>query len=73
MCINCGSDGIGRRDLMTFGAAAAIALAVGGASPAARAAGGVARRGRGARGPPPRLRFRPKTRSLNSRRAMNAS
>jgi hypothetical protein len=38
MCINCGSDGIGRRDLMTFGAAAAIALAVGGASPAARAA-----------------------------------
>jgi carbonic anhydrase len=38
MCINCGSDGIGRRDLMKFGAAAAIALAAGGASPAARAA-----------------------------------
>ena len=26
MCINCGSDGIGRRDFMKFGAAAAIAL-----------------------------------------------
>ena len=38
MCINCDSDGIGRRDLMKFGAAAAIALAAGGASPAARAA-----------------------------------
>jgi carbonic anhydrase len=37
MCINC-SDGMGRRDLMKFGAAAAIALAAGGASPAARAA-----------------------------------
>ena len=35
MCINCGSDGIGRRDLMKFGAAAA--LAAGGAAPAARA------------------------------------
>ena len=38
MCINCESDGIGRRDLMKFGAAAAIALAAGGAAPAARAA-----------------------------------
>jgi carbonic anhydrase len=38
MCINCKSDGIGRRDLMKFGAAVAIALAAGGASPAARAA-----------------------------------
>jgi carbonic anhydrase len=38
MCINCESDGIGRRDLMKFGAAAAIAIAAGGASPAARAA-----------------------------------
>src|SRR6202453_761118 len=38
MCINCGSDGIGRRDLMKFGAAAAIALAAGAMSPAARAA-----------------------------------
>lgn len=38
MCINCGSNRIGRRDLMKFGAAAAIALAAGGASPAARAA-----------------------------------
>ena len=37
MCINCESDGIGRRDLMKFGAAAAIALAAGGVSPAARA------------------------------------
>jgi carbonic anhydrase len=37
MCINCESDGIGRRDLMKFGAAAAIALAAGGAAPAARA------------------------------------
>jgi carbonic anhydrase len=41
MCINCESDGIGRRDLMKFGAAAAIALAAGGASPAARAAEGA--------------------------------
>jgi carbonic anhydrase len=41
MCINCGSDGIGRRDLMKFGAAAAIALAAGGAAPAARAAEGA--------------------------------
>jgi carbonic anhydrase len=38
MCINCGSDGIGRRDLMKFGAAAAIALAAGAVSAAARAA-----------------------------------
>ena len=38
MCVNCRSDGIGRRDLMKFGAAAAIALAAGGPSPAARAA-----------------------------------
>jgi carbonic anhydrase len=38
MCINCESNGIGRRDLMKFGAAAAIAIAAGGASPAARAA-----------------------------------
>ena len=38
MCINCESNGIGRRDLMKFGAAAAVALAVGVASPAARAA-----------------------------------
>ena len=38
MCINCESDGIGRRDLMKFGAAAAIAIAAGAMSPAARAA-----------------------------------
>jgi carbonic anhydrase len=37
MCINCESNGIGRRDLMKFGAASAIALAAGGAAPAARA------------------------------------
>ena len=41
MCINCESNGIGRRDLMKFGAAAAIALATGGAPPAARAAEGA--------------------------------
>ncbi len=41
MCVNCESDGIGRRDLMKFGAAAAIALGLGGASPAARAAEGA--------------------------------
>ena len=39
MCINCGSDGIGRRDLMKFGAAAAIALATASASPARAAEG----------------------------------
>jgi carbonic anhydrase len=41
MCINCETNGIGRRDLMKFGAAAAIALATVGASPAARAAEGA--------------------------------
>jgi carbonic anhydrase len=41
MCINCESNGIDRRDLMKFGAAAAIALATAGASPAARAAEGA--------------------------------
>jgi carbonic anhydrase len=41
MCSNCESDGIGRRDLMKFGAAAAVALVAGGASPAARAAEGA--------------------------------
>jgi carbonic anhydrase len=41
MCINCESNGIGRRDLMKFGAVAAIALAAGGAPPAARAAEGA--------------------------------
>jgi len=29
MCINCGSDGIGRRDLMRFGLAGAVALGLG--------------------------------------------
>ncbi len=41
MCIDCRNDGIGRRDLMKFGAAAAIALAAGGAPPAARAEEGA--------------------------------
>jgi carbonic anhydrase len=41
MCVNCGSDGIGRRDFMKFGAAAAIALGIGAALPAARAAEGA--------------------------------
>jgi carbonic anhydrase len=41
MCVNCGSVGIGRRDFMKLGGAAAIALAAGGASPAARAAEGA--------------------------------
>ena len=41
MCVNCGSDGIGRRDFMKFGAATAIALGVGGAPPAARAEEGA--------------------------------
>ena len=61
MCINCESDGIGRRDLMKFGAAAAIALAAGGASPAARAAEATT------------TRSRPRMRSLRSNRAMSAS
>jgi carbonic anhydrase len=38
MCIDCRNDGIGRRDLMKFGVAAAIAFATASASPAARAA-----------------------------------
>jgi carbonic anhydrase len=41
MCINCESNEIGRRDLMKFGAAAAIVLAAGGASSAVRAAEGA--------------------------------
>ena len=41
MCIDCESDGIGRRDFMKFSAAAAIALGVGGAPPAARAEEGA--------------------------------
>jgi carbonic anhydrase len=41
MCINCESKGIGRRDLIKFGAAAAITLAAGGAAPEARAAEGA--------------------------------
>ena len=41
MCVNCTSDGIGRRDFMKFSAAGAIALGVGGAPPAARAEEGA--------------------------------
>jgi carbonic anhydrase len=41
MCVNCGSNGIGRRDLMKFGAATAIAVAAGGGVPAARAEEGA--------------------------------
>jgi len=41
MCVNCASDGIGRRDFMTFCAAGVIALGAGGAPRAARAAEGA--------------------------------
>jgi carbonic anhydrase len=41
MCVNCGTDGIGRRDLLKFGAAGAIALGVGGAPSPSRAAEGA--------------------------------
>jgi carbonic anhydrase len=41
MCVNCTSDGIGRRDFIKFSAAGAIALGVGGAPPAARAEEGA--------------------------------
>ena len=41
MCINCETGRIGRRDLMKFAAAAAVALAAGALSPAARAAEGA--------------------------------
>ena len=61
MCINCESNGIGRRDLIKFGAAAAIALAAGGASPAARAAEGAP------------TALSPRKLSLSSKRATNAS
>ena len=41
MCVNCASDGIGRRDFMKFSAAGMIALGVGGAPSAARAEEGA--------------------------------
>ncbi len=41
MCVNCRSRGIGRRDFMRFGAAGAVALALGGGPPLARAAEGA--------------------------------
>lgn len=42
MCSNCENEGIGRRDLLKFGAAAIVALGVGGVSWQARAAEGAA-------------------------------
>jgi carbonic anhydrase len=42
MCGNCEKDGVGRRDLLTFGAASIVALAFGGVSRQARAAEGAA-------------------------------
>ncbi len=41
MCINCVSEGIGRRDFMKFGAAGAVALGLGGRLGPARAAEGA--------------------------------
>ena len=41
MCVNCASEGIGRRDFIKFGAAGAIALGAGGVASAARAAEGA--------------------------------
>ncbi len=41
MCVNCENDGIVRRDLIKFGAAAAVALVTASASPAARSAEGA--------------------------------
>jgi carbonic anhydrase len=42
MCSNCENEGIGRRDLLKFGAAGIVALGLGGASWQARAAEGTA-------------------------------
>jgi carbonic anhydrase len=42
MCINCESDGVGRRDLLKLGAASIVALGFGGVSLQARAAEGAA-------------------------------
>lgn len=41
MCISCGNEGIGRRDLLKFGAAGVVALGLGGVSGGARAAEGA--------------------------------
>ncbi len=41
MCVNCKHEGIGRRDLMRFGAGAVVALGLGGMSGQARAAEGA--------------------------------
>jgi carbonic anhydrase len=38
MCINCGNEGIGRRDLLKFGAAGVVALGLGGVPGSTRAA-----------------------------------
>ena len=41
MCINCENEGVGRRDLLKFGAAGIVALGLGGMSWQARAADGA--------------------------------
>ncbi len=41
MCVNCENEGIGRRDLLKFGAAGVVALGLGGAPGGARAAEGA--------------------------------
>ena len=41
MCINCENEGVGRRDLLKFGAAGIVALGLGGVSWQARAADGA--------------------------------
>src|SRR5471030_322973 len=41
MCINCENEGVGRRDLLKFGAAGIVALGLGGVSWSARAAEGA--------------------------------
>jgi len=41
MCVNCGGEGIGRRDFMRLGAAGAVAFGLGGAPRPARAAEGA--------------------------------
>jgi len=42
MCTRCGNEGIGRRDLLKFGAAGIVAFGIGGMSSPARAADGAA-------------------------------
>jgi len=42
MCRNCEGEGVGRRDILKFGAAGLVAVSLGGASLSARAADGAA-------------------------------